>query len=251
MNLFQWIFGKHVPRPPDPERSAALRVLPRWQADAAIEALTEAGITATLADNFTSYLLSTSIESTATIFVMEPDLVAGSAVVDELFGTDGSVGERPLLRPIDPADAADIRLLRAMLYEALFVPPGHAEFLPTIVDRPELSRYIEGFGTAFGDLGWCAESVGGEAIGAAWVRLLQGANAGYGFVDDATPELTLAVAPGHRNEGVGGDLLVALLDDVGRCSLSCDSRNPAVRLYERFGFVVVRADGDSVVMLRS
>jgi len=35
---------------------------------------------------------------------------------------------------------------------------------------------------------------------------------------------------------------------VGAVSLSVDHRNPAIRLYSRFGFLPVRRDGTSITM---
>jgi GNAT superfamily N-acetyltransferase len=249
MTIFRWIFGKHVPRQPDPARSAAVAKVPRWQAEMAIEALAEAGIDATFADDFTAYLTTISHESTVTIFAMEPDVSAGREVLANLAGMTGDAAP-PVIRPIDAESEDDIELLRAMLYEALFVPPGAAPCPPDIVDAPELARYIADFGSYPTDRGWCAEAFSGGLLGAAWVRQLSGRSAGYGYVDDNTPELTVAVAAEHRGRGIGTGLLTALIDEVGRCSLSCNVRNPAIALYERLGFVVVRTEGDSVVMLR-
>lgn len=249
MTIFRWIFGKHVPRPPDPSRSAAVAKVPRWQAEMAIEALAEAGIDATFADDFTAYLTTTSHASTVTIFAMEPDVAAGREVLTNLSTSDGQ-SIPPVIRPIDTTSTDDASLLREMLLQALFVPPGGPPFPAGVIDTPALSRYVDGFGSQAGDRGWCAESFTGELLGAAWVRQLSGSNVGYGYVDDDTPELTVAVAAAHRGHGLGTGLLTALIDEVGRCSLSCDARNPAIRLYERLGFVAVRSDGDSVVMLR-
>ena len=248
MTIFRWIFGKHVPRQPDPNRSAAVAKVPRWQAEMAIEALADAGIAATFADDFTAYLTITSHGTTVTIFAMEPDVLAGREVLAELTGCTDDAAP-PVIRPIDPVSEDDIELLRAMLYEALFVPPGAPPFPAEVVDASEMVRYIADFGSQSTDRGWCAEAFSGELLGAAWVRQLSGKNAGYGYVDDDTPELTVAVAASHRNRGFGTGLLTALLDEVGRCSLSCDVRNPAVALYERLGFVTVRSDGDTLVML--
>lgn len=144
------------------------------------------------------------------------------------------------------ATTDDRPFVTAMLHEALFVPPGEPRFPPSLVDEPGLAPYHADFGVHSGDVGVVAD-IEGEPVGAAWVRLL----VGYGFVDADTPELTIAVVPERRGLGIGGLLLVALLDRVPRCSLSCDRRNPAMRLYERHGFAVVGADGEhSVVMLR-
>ena len=140
----------------------------------------------------------------------------------------------------------DQPFLTAMLYEAFFVPPGAEPFPLDIVDEPGIVEYHDRFGSRPGDVGVMA-TVDGERVGAAWVRSIRG----YGFVDDRTPELTIAVVAGRRGEGIGEVLLVALLERVPRCSLSCDRRNPAMRLYERHGFAIVTTDGEhSVVMVR-
>ena len=65
-------------------------------------------------------------------------------------------------------------------------------------------------------------------------------NPGFGFVDDETPELTIAVVPSRR--GKGAELLEALLaqartDGFSRISLDYEDQAP---YYERFGFEMVR-----------
>jgi GNAT superfamily N-acetyltransferase len=98
-------------------------------------------------------------------------------------------------------------------------------------------------------------------VGAAWVRRLVGEGRGYGWVDDATPELAIAVEPGREGQGVGAAMLARLLDDlagtVPAVSLSVRADNPARRLYARLGFVVVegsdvanRVGGTSLTMVR-
>lgn len=144
----------------------------------------------------------------------------------------------------------DERFLVAMLYQALFVPPGEPPLPPEITDRPDLARYAHGFGSQPGDHGWIAEAEGGASIGAAWVRQLPADDPGYGFVDGSTPELSIAVVPAARSRGAGSALLESLLAEVPRCSLAVDDRNPAVRLYERRGFEVVSQSGHSLTMLR-
>lgn len=146
------------------------------------------------------------------------------------------------------AVAEDESFLRNMQYEALFIPPGAEPFPRSIVDEPGIARYYVGFGTEPGDDGRIAETAAGTPIGAAWVRQVEG----YGFVDDETPELGIAVVGDRRGDGVGTRLLASLLAATPRCSLSVDDRNPALQLYERMGFERVRRDGDhTLVMLRS
>ena len=98
---------------------------------------------------------------------------------------------------------ADEPFLWEMLYQALYVPEGVDPFPRDIVRRPEISRYAEDWGQA-GDLGFVAVSNDTRSpVGATWIRLLKGANKGYGYVDETTPELTIAVMPAFRGQGIG------------------------------------------------
>jgi ribosomal protein S18 acetylase RimI-like enzyme len=154
------------------------------------------------------------------------------------------VGESFTIRVATSADQA---FISEMQYEAFFVPPGAEPFPRSILDEPNITKYHRDFGSRPGDVGVVATTADGAPLGAAWVRLVEG----YGFVDHDTPELGIAVVDRARGHGVGTALMRELLAVVPRCSLSVDARNPALRVYERFGFREVRRDGDwSVVMLR-
>ena len=137
-----------------------------------------------------------------------------------------------------PAVVADAEFLRAMLHEAIFTPPGTPRPAREVVDHPPLSLYISGWGVRAGDVGLIAMDP--EPVGAAWFRLYPEEAPGYGFVDDATPELSIAVAAGYRNMGIGSKLLTALIElarsSYPGLSLSVDPENPARRLYTRYGF---------------
>ena len=90
-------------------------------------------------------------------------------------------------------------------------------------------RYVEGFGRA-GDGGVIAEE-DGVLAGAAWYRLLPESDAGYGYVADDVPELTIGVAAPFRGRGVAGELLerlkaMAAADGLRGLSLSVE---PAAR----------------------
>jgi ribosomal protein S18 acetylase RimI-like enzyme/predicted O-methyltransferase YrrM len=149
------------------------------------------------------------------------------------------------------ATGADEPFLRRMTYAALYVPTGQPPFPESVLDEPTISHYYRGFGTRPGDVGRVAVSDAGERVGATWVRQLTSEDPGYGFVDDETPELTIAVTVPYRGAGVGSALLADLLAEVPRCSLSVDPRNAARALYARFGFEEVGGDGHSVTMLRT
>jgi ribosomal protein S18 acetylase RimI-like enzyme len=124
---------------------------------------------------------------------------------------------------------------------------------------PELARYVEGWGRP-GDIGVIATRQG-DPVGAAWLRLLVGDDAAYGYVDDSTPELAIAVDPALTGQGIGGALLTRLLRDAeprfAAVSLSVRGDNDARRLYVRFGFRPVdgsevgnRVGGTSITMVR-
>lgn len=118
---------------------------------------------------------------------------------------------------------------------------------------PEVARYTAGFGCR-GDHGLIA-TFQGESIGAAWCRLLTAANAGYGYVADDIPELSVAVLPEHRGEGIGGKLIERLLSNLAAnfdaISLSVETANPARRLYQRHGFAALREDRGALTMVAS
>jgi ribosomal protein S18 acetylase RimI-like enzyme len=155
------------------------------------------------------------------------------------------------LRAATPADES---FLRDMLYLALFVPPGQPPLPRDLVDRPELARYVRGWGREH-DCGVVAvEDSRRQAIGAAWLRLWEEHDQGYGYVDAATPELSMAMLPEYRGQGVGTRLLHELLrvadERYAAVSLSVSEENPALRLYRRSGFVVVGRAGPSRTMVR-
>ena len=156
------------------------------------------------------------------------------------------------VQPITPADEP---FLWEMLYQALYAPEGSAPFPRDVVRHPAISRYVQGWGRP-DDSGFLAvEGNREQPVGATWIRLLTGDNKGYGYVDDATPELSIAVMPEHRGRGVGTSLLLHLLSAVkGRypaISLSVSADNPALRLYQRLGFAVVKTSGTSLTMRKA
>ena len=93
----------------------------------------------------------------------------------------------------------------------------------------------------------------GEVLGAAWCRLFDATDPGYGYLADDIPQVTIGVAPAHRGCGVGSALLAALIEQARvrehqAISLSVEDGNRARLLYERAGFTAVGRHGDSDTM---
>ncbi|MBN2214828.1 MAG: GNAT family N-acetyltransferase [Bacteroidales bacterium] len=137
---------------------------------------------------------------------------------------------------------SDYQFLREILYDALFIPEGEKPPDKTVVDLPEISKYIDNWGlsTDFGIIAHMNE----QPVGAIWGRLFNKNKKGYGFVDENTPELTMAVKSECRNQGVGESLIsrfFQLARDKGYkyLSLSVDKRNRACNFYLRQGFEIV------------
>ncbi|MEX2628269.1 MAG: hypothetical protein WD225_15390 [Ilumatobacteraceae bacterium] len=86
MGLFNWIFGKHEPRQPDPERSAEAAWLPLWQAQLVLHELWEREIPSVMSEDHTSHMRFGAREPMARIWVMEPRLVEAERAIEEITG---------------------------------------------------------------------------------------------------------------------------------------------------------------------
>ena len=150
------------------------------------------------------------------------------------------------------AGAKDFAALESMLLEAVNWSPDREPLtLEQLRENDLLVRYVEGW-PRDGDAGVIAEE-GDGVVGAAWFRLFRRERPGFGFIDESTPEVSVAVTSVWRGRGVGSQLLAALIG-IGRergidgLSLSVESRNRAVRLYRHLGFVVALENNSSYTM---
>src|SRR5688572_13289258 len=137
------------------------------------------------------------------------------------------------IRPISPEDEP---FLWEMLYQAIFVPEGSPALPREIINSPELARYVADWGKP-DDIGYLAiETSSQQPLGAVWLRLFNKDNKGYGYLDDETPELSIALMPAFRSKGIGTRLLsasfVAAQKRYKAISLSVSADNPAARLYQ-------------------
>ena len=145
-----------------------------------------------------------------------------------------------MLRPVQQPD---LRFLRDMLRHA---------YHWRLAQDPELPvyRYVQNWGRR-GDAGVVAFE-GRNVYGAAWFRLFDAAEPGFGFVDAQTPELTIAVVPSRRGRGTGVELLEALLErarEDGFAQVSLSAEKGQTAFYEHHGFEAVREDDSTVTML--
>ena len=111
----------------------------------------------------------------------------------------------------------------------------------TLSDIPKLAIYEEFYGFTSKDLGLYA-LVSNQLAGAVWIRRLNADHASNGYIDDNTPILTIAVLPEFRGQGIGSLMMNQLIIEAGalydRISASVVRDSPAIRFYERHGFLM-------------
>ena len=150
------------------------------------------------------------------------------------------------IRPLKPEE---IPLLEEFLYQAIFIPSGLEPLPRSILKEPELEMYIKDFGQQPDDWALAAE-VNGRLVGAVWVRIMKD----YGYYDDRTPSLSISFLSEFRGQGLGQQLVTAMLDllkakGYSSVSLSVSKDNPALRFYQRLGFVKVEEREEDYLML--
>ena len=149
--------------------------------------------------------------------------------------------------------ADETSFLQQMLYAALAWRPD-VELPPHdwVLEHPQVAPFHTGWGRG-GDTGLVAEE-DGTPCGLAWYRFFSEDEHGEGFVDEATPEVAVAVVDGKRGRGIGEALMLAIHErareqKVERISLSVDPDNPAKRLYQRLGYVDLQPDDENGRMI--
>ena len=144
-------------------------------------------------------------------------------------------------REVEPADAAFLlEMLRLTL--AWHLVPAADGSPPPVPVPPH----------AFDDLGRPGDggivvTYDGEPIGACWYRLAHSPREHEGR---AVPELSIAVMPAHRAQGIGGELLDRGIEHVRAAGfpaldLVVERDNPARAMYERRGFQPLGGEPDA------
>jgi ribosomal protein S18 acetylase RimI-like enzyme len=152
------------------------------------------------------------------------------------------------------ATSDDAGFIEAMLVEAANWDPGRASLSrDQVLAIPTNRRYVEGWPRE-GDAGVIAEDEEGRPIGAAWFRLFDPRDPGYGFVAGDIPEVSIGVLSGRRGGGIGDTLLTELENEarrrgLRRLSLSVEIANRARNLYRRHGYREVARTGATCTMV--
>lgn len=146
-------------------------------------------------------------------------------------------------------------ILEDFLFSALFIPKGQPALDKSIIKSPELNKYIKNWGKNKSDIAIKA-TFKNETIALIWGRKFKENSPGFGYIDDYTPELSIAVLSPYRNKGIGTELIKKITESyrkIGcqKISLSVHKLNPAYGLYIRNGFTAVREIDDSIVMVRN
>jgi ribosomal protein S18 acetylase RimI-like enzyme len=174
------------------------------------------------------------------------DILVANGIEKMKFRTKTTPNIRKLEAPTYP-------FLEDFLFEAIYIPEGSPPLDKSIIFQPELYNYVKDFGQE-NDLGFIIES-DNKPVGAIWTRLFSDEQKGYGFVDNETPELSMAINANFRNQGFGRQLLEKMflkLQESGykKVSLSVDRRNFAYQLYQKVGFQEHQIEGNTVVMIK-
>lgn len=147
----------------------------------------------------------------------------------------------------------DLEFLSDMIYESIHIPenkPPKEELLKS----PQIKKYNEGWGRK-GDSAVIVFNEDNCPIGAAWYRLFTKNENCFGYVDENTPELGIAIINEGRGKGKGTLLMeklfkIAASEGYKSLSLSVDPKNTKdVQLYKKLGFVKCGTSGTSWTMV--
>ena len=145
--------------------------------------------------------------------------------------------------------SAEYPLLEEFLYQAIFQRDMDNLIPRSEIYKPEVKVYIENFGELSEDYCLCAEA-GEKIVGAVWVRNIEG----FGSIDDQTPEFSISLLPAYRGQGIGTQLMQAMLKYLTQAgytkiSLAVQKDNYALRMYLNVGFRIVDENQEEFIMV--
>ena len=156
---------------------------------------------------------------------------------------------------IRPFEKKDLSFLWEMLYQSIYIPEGQQGPSREVLNEPNIEKYLKDWGRKH-DHALIALDAQNNPVGAIWFRLFNRENAGYGFVDENTPELGMAVLSDHRGQGIGKRLLSKMISyahSLGYSALSLSvvpDDKTALHMYEKSGFEKVYQDDGGAWTMR-
>lgn len=150
---------------------------------------------------------------------------------------------------IRPIKENEIMLLTDFIYEAIFQKDKSHLVSRTIIQKPEVFAYIDGFGKKSDDIALVAV-VNKVVVGAVWVRCIDG----YGHLEKGVPEFAISLYPEFRHLGIGTKLMKEMLIELKnrgykKTSLAVQKENYAVRMYSKVGFKKVKETDEEYIMI--
>jgi hypothetical protein len=85
-SAWHWVFGKHEPKPADPNRTVEAGWVPQWMAPMIVEELVAQGIPAVTTDDFNLNPYMNSREPMARVFVTEDRKDEAREVITDILG---------------------------------------------------------------------------------------------------------------------------------------------------------------------
>jgi ribosomal protein S18 acetylase RimI-like enzyme len=154
------------------------------------------------------------------------------------------------IREIKPSE---IYKLEDMLYEAIYQPDENNPIPRTVLKIPEVNAYIKDFGSRKDDHCLVVDS-DEEIVGAVWVRIISSEIKGYGYIDEETPEFAISLFKEYRNQGIGSQLMSAMIEYLRKngykqTTLNVKKEMYAVKLYKKMGFEVIAENEEDYLML--
>lgn len=140
-------------------------------------------------------------------------------------------------------------LLREFIYQAIYQRDQEKPIPRSIIDDPNVAVYIQDFGKYKTDLCLCAQ-LDDKVVGAVWVRNIEG----FGSIDDQTPEFAISLLPEYRGQGIGTELMKAMIRRLNRegyskTSLAVQKDNYALNMYLKVGFEIFAENEEEYIMV--
>jgi hypothetical protein len=85
-SAWHWVFGKHEPKPPDPDRTVEAGWVPQWMAPMIVEELNAQGVPAVTTDDYNLNPYMNSREPMARVFVTEDRKAEAREVMTDILG---------------------------------------------------------------------------------------------------------------------------------------------------------------------